>query len=45
MDNKDKTKKPKLDKSKLFGRIIALIMVIMMLVGFAATLIFYLLQR
>jgi len=38
----EKEKKKKIDKSKLFGRIMALLLVIMMVVGFAATLIFYL---
>ena len=42
--SKDKTHKPKIDKSKLFVKIMALALAIMMVLGFAATLIFTLLR-
>lgn len=40
--SKDKEHKPRIDKSKLFVKIMALILAGMMVIGFAATLIFYL---
>lgn len=43
--SKDKQKKPKIDKSKLFVRIMALVLAGVMILGFAATLIFTLMSR
>ena len=40
--SKDKTHKPKIDKNKLFVRIMASVLAGIMVLGFAATLIFYL---